>query len=100
MKRCSCGIHIAVIVLVAAAFIFMASGMQPAFADDTPKIEKAGKTGSSAETKMMNKQDKTPKAKTMTNGDKAKVKTGLDAKGGDDVTLKKGGKTTAPVTVK
>jgi hypothetical protein len=88
-----------VIFLVAAAFILAAPAIQPAFAaDDTPKVEKAGKTGSSAETKMMNKQDKTPKVKTQGNGAvKEKVKTGADAKGGDDVTLKKGGKTTNAV---
>lgn len=90
--------NIAVLVFVAVAFIFAVPYVQLASADDIPKVEKAGKTGSSAETKMMNKQEKTPKAKTMGNGaDKAKVKTGAEAKGGDDVTLKKGGKATAPV---
>ncbi len=88
---------IAIFVFAAAALIFAVPYVQLASAEDIPKTEKAGKTGSSAETKMMNKQEKTPKVKTMGNGaDKAKVKTGAEAKGGDDVTLKKGGKATAP----
>lgn len=73
-----------VIFLVAAAFILAAPGIRTAFADDNkpadpPKAEKVGKTGSSAATKAMTKQDKTPK--TMGNGaDKAKVKTGVESK--------------------
>lgn len=95
MKSWLCRVRIAVIVVVAAAFVFGAPGIRLASAaDDTPKTGKIGKTGSSAETKMMNKQDKTSKVKTAGNGDKPKVKTGADTKGGDDVTLKKGGKTT------
>ena len=91
MKRWSYGIHIAVIVLVGAAFIFAA----PAFGDEPAKTEKIGKSANSAETKMMNKTDKAPKAKTAGNGaEKAKVKakSGVGTKG-DDISLKKGGKT-------
>jgi hypothetical protein len=87
-------LNMAVIVIAAAAFIFTASGIQVVFAaDEPPKTEKVGKTSSSAETKMMNKTDKTPKTKTMPNGaNKTKVKAGATTKG-DDVSLKKGGKT-------
>lgn len=92
MKRWHRSLNITVIVLAAAAFVFAASGMQPAIAAD-----ELGKTASSAETKMMNKTDKAPKSKTMGNGaDKVKAKggkTGLKTQG-DDVSLKKGGKTT------
>jgi len=86
--------NMAVIIFTAAALLFTASGIRVAFGADTPaKAETIGKTTSSAETKMMNKTDKTPKTKTMPNGaDKAKVKAGATTKG-DDVSLKKGGKT-------
>ena len=99
MKKRFYSLNIAIIVFAVAAFIFAASGIQMAFGADEPsKTEKIGKTTSSAETKMMNKSDKAPKTKTMGNGaDKAKIKTGAEAKGGDDVTLKKGGKTTDAV---
>lgn len=89
MKRWLYGMHMAVIALVGAAFVLAtpALGIEPA------KTEKAGKSASSAETKMMNKTDKAPKAKTAGNGaDKVKIKAGVGTKG-DDVSLKKGGKT-------
>lgn len=88
-------LNIAVTIFAAAAFIFGASGVQVALGvDEPPKTEKIGNKTSSAETKMMNKTDKTPKTKAMSNGaDKAKVKAGAATKG-DDVSLKKGGKTT------
>ena len=90
-------LNIAVIVFAAAAFIFAASGIQVAFGEEQPKTEKIGKSASSAETKMMNKTDKAPKTKTMPNGaDKAKVKAGAKTNG-EDISLKKGGKTTDAV---
>lgn len=87
-------VKIAVIVFAAAAFVFATSGIQVAFGADAPaKIDKVGKSTSSAETKMMNKTDKAPRTKTKPNGaDKGKVKAGTATKG-DDVSLKKGGKT-------
>jgi hypothetical protein len=87
-------LNIVVVVFAAAAFLFAAAGTQVALGADAPaKIDKIGKSTSSAETKMMNKTDKAPKTKTKPNGaDKAKVKAGAAAKG-DDVSLKKGGKT-------
>ena len=108
MKRCLHDIRIAAVVLAAAAFFFAASGIQTAFGDDLvapPKTENVGKTGSSAATKAMTKQERTPKTKTMgngaekanvqTNGNKAKVKAGSEMKG-DDVSLKKGGNVANP----
>lgn len=70
--------NLSIIIFAGAAFIFTMSGMQPAIGADAPrKVEKAGKTASSAETKMMNKTDKAPKTKTIPNKvDKAKAKTG------------------------
>lgn len=85
--------NISVIVLAAAAFIFMASGTQMAFAADTPaKTEKIGKASSSAETKAMNKTDKTLKVKTKPNGADKIKKSGATTKA-DEAALKKGGKT-------
>lgn len=70
--------NFSVIVFAAPALIFTMSGLQSAIGADAPvKVEKAGKTASSAETKMMNKADRAPKTKTMPNKiDKTKAKEG------------------------
>jgi len=98
-------LNIALTVVIAAAFIFTAPGIQPAFGENTSvgKGEKPGDTKAMTkgdktpgDTKALKKGGKTTETKTMGNGaDKVKKKTNPNAeKPGADISLKKGGKTT------